>query len=123
MGCHRGTAIAVKDQLFGLDVLFFNGCFNELLSQVGVFAMRQHPADRAAAIDIQDDVKVIIGPFFRTLQFRDVPRPNFIGAGRKKFRLFVIGMLQLVSPFASALVLFKNAIHRPHAAQVITFIK
>jgi WD40 repeat protein len=29
--------------LFGLDFLLFNGCFNELLCQIGTFAMRQHP--------------------------------------------------------------------------------
>ena len=113
----------MKDQLFGSDLLLFNRCFNELLGQIGAFAMRQHPADHTAAIDIMDDVKVIIGPFVRAFQLSDVPRPDGGGAGRKQLGLLVIGKLQLVSPLASALVLFENAIHRSHAAQVITFLE
>ena len=57
------------------------------------------------------------------VQLGDVPRPDFIGAGRKQLGLFVIGVSQLVSPFESALVVGENAIHRPHATQILTFVK
>jgi len=123
MRCHGRSAIAVKDQLFGWNFLFFNGCLNQLPGQIGAFAMSQHPADDATTVDVEDHVKVVIGPFFRAFQLGDVPRPDFIGAGRKQLRLLVIGMSQLITPFARALVIGENAIHRPHAAQVITFIK
>ena len=80
MRCHGRSAIAVKDQLFGLDSLFFNGCFNQLLGQVGAFAMSQHPADHATTVDIEDHVKVVVSPFFRAFQLGDVPRPDLVGA-------------------------------------------
>ena len=123
MRCHRRPTIAVNDQLFGLHVLFLDRRFNELLGQAGAFAVRQHPADNAAAVDVEDHVQVVVSPFFRTLELGDVPRPDFVRGGRKQFRLLVVGMLQLVSSFACALILFEDAVHRPHAAQVVAFIK
>ncbi len=45
------------------------------------------------------------------------------GACRKQFRLFVVGVFQLVASFACALILGENAIHRSHAAQVVALIE
>ena len=106
----------MKDQLFLLDFLFFNGVSNQLLRQIGTFAVRQHPSDDAATVDIQNHVKVVIGPFFWTLQFGDFPLPDFIGRSGKQFRFLVFGMFKLISPLTGALIVGKNAIHRPHTA-------
>ena len=76
----------MKDQLFWLDTLFSNGCFNQLRGQIGTFSLSQHPTDDATAVNVEDHVKVVIGPFFWAFQFGDVPRPDFIGTGRKQFR-------------------------------------
>ena len=113
----------MEDQLLARNVLLFNGCFDQLRGQIGAFTMCQHPADHAAAVDIQNDIQVIIGPFLRALELGDVPRPDFIRAGRKQFRLLVVRVSELVSAFASALIRFKDAIHRPHAAHVLPFIE
>ncbi len=86
-------------------------------------AVGQHPADNAATVDVEDHVQVVIRPFLRSLEFGDVPRPDFIGTGREQFQLLVAGMLQLISSFACALILVENSVHRPHAAKVIAFIK
>ena len=63
----------MNDQLVRWNALFFNRRFNELLGQIGTFAVGQHPTDHATAVDVQDHVKVVIRPFLRSFEFGDVP--------------------------------------------------
>ena len=49
----------MQDQLLAWDVLLFDGRFDQLLGQIGAFAVCEHPPDHTATVDVQDDVKVI----------------------------------------------------------------
>ena len=123
MRCHRWATVAVNNQLFGLHILLLNRCFDQLLGQARALTIRQHPADNTPTVDVKNDVKIVIRPCFRSFELGDVPRPDFIGACREQFGLFVAGVLQLVSPFARALIIGKDSIHRSYAAKVFAFIE
>ncbi len=123
MRCHRRAAVAVNDQLIRRDLLFFDRFADQPLGQIGTLGMGQHPADGAAAVDVDDRVEVVIGPFLGAFELGDVPRPDFIRAAGQQFRLLVLGMRELVATLADALVFVEDAIHRSDTAQVLVFIK
>ena len=71
----------MNDQLVRIDLLFINCFLDQLLGQIGTLSMSKHPADGVAAVDVDDRVEIVIGPFFRAFELGDVPRPHFVGAG------------------------------------------
>ena len=72
-GCHRRPAIRMDDQLARFDLLFLAGIGNEAFGKSGRFPARQQPSGDITAVDIEDDVQVVVGPFDRTFEFGDVP--------------------------------------------------
>ena len=116
MRCHRRAAVAVNDQLAGLDSLFFDRFLNQLFGQISTLAMGQHPANSAATVNVDDRVKVVIGPFLGPFELGDVPRPHLIGAAGQQLWLLVLGVSQLVATLTDALVFIENPIHRSDAA-------
>ena len=63
----------MDDQLARLDLLFLAGIGNEAFCKSGRFPARQQPSGDITAVDIEDDVQVVVGPFDRTFEFGDVP--------------------------------------------------
>ena len=89
-----------------LDLLMGAGFRDQPPGQLGGLAVGHHPADHAAAEDVQDDVEVEVRPFDRAQQLGDVPGSDLIGAGGQQFRLLVLGMRSwlrrsLSSPFSA----------------------
>src|SRR3954453_3015110 len=66
LGGHGRAAIGMDGQLVGEDVVLTDGLGDELLSQLGRLTLGQQPARNVAAVDVDDDVEVEIGPFLRT---------------------------------------------------------
>ena len=80
-GGHGGSAIGVDGELVGADVLLTAGFGDEPLGQLGAFTFGDHPADDETAEDVQDHVKVEVGPLDRAQQLGDVPTPDLVGGG------------------------------------------
>ena len=62
---HRRPAIAVDRQLIFANRLVFNRFSNQTRCQIGALAVGQHPAGHVAAVDVQNHVQVVVGPFLR----------------------------------------------------------
>ena len=71
---------------------FGAGRGDELLGQGGGLAGGDHPADRVPAVDVEDHVEVVVGPFRRAVQLGDVPGPDLVRAGRHQLGLDGRGM-------------------------------
>ena len=56
-----------------------DGILEQWFEQGSPFGVCDTPANDSAAEDVNDDVKVEIGPFFRTHQLGYVPGPDLIG--------------------------------------------
>jgi hypothetical protein len=52
----------VNDELIWLDLLLLDRFLDQFLRQFSAFAVGEHPADSAAAVDVDDRVKVVISP-------------------------------------------------------------
>ncbi len=72
-GCHGRPAIRMDDELTRLDLLFLAGIGNEAFGKGGRFPARQQPSGDITAVDIEDDVQVVIRPFDGTFELGDVP--------------------------------------------------
>ena len=55
----------MKAELVRLDLLLLAGFLDEFLGQLGAFARGHHPADDVTAENVEDDVKVEVGPFWQ----------------------------------------------------------
>lgn len=82
---HGRTSVGVYGKLILRDPLPSTGFLDELFSQSGAFHPRQQPARNISAEDVEDDVKVVIGPFHRAQQLGDVPRPDLVGRCGQQF--------------------------------------
>src|SRR5450755_4444607 len=76
----------MEPQLVRLDVLLFASFLDQLSGQFGAFPRGHHPADDIPAEDIEDDVKVKVGPLGGTTQLGDVPTPQLIGGSAEDAR-------------------------------------
>ena len=74
-------------QLAVADVLVGDGLVQEPPSQGGGLSFGDHPADRVAAVDVQDRVQLVVGPFGRAEQFREIPGPHPVGRSGDQLRL------------------------------------
>ena len=92
---HRWSSVSVNRQLVTRDPVFGQRLGDEPLGQDRGLTMREHPAHDVAAEDVQHDVQVVVRPFLRTQQFRDVPGPQFVRLGREQLWLGVVGTAQL----------------------------
>jgi hypothetical protein len=113
----------VDDQFAWVDVLPIDRVADEPLGQIGIFTRREHPPDGVAAVNVEDHIKVVIGPFRRAQQLRDVPRPDLIRAGRQQLGLLVARVAKLVATFADFVVVVQNAVHRADRAVIGVFVE
>ena len=89
------------------DLLRTAGVLDQTLSQLGAFAIRDHPAHDVTAEHVQDDVKMIRGPFHRAAQLGDVPAPQLVGFGGQQLRLLIRRMSELVAALAAFAMRFQ----------------
>jgi len=123
LGFHRSTAIGMQGQLAWGYMVFRYGIVEQSFEQNGTFRIRDTPTDHAAAVDVEDHIKIEVAPFGRAFQFRDIPGPDLIGTLRQKFRLLINRMAQLGTAFPDLMVFVKQTIHGSDGAVVVTFIQ
>jgi hypothetical protein len=87
-------------QLVEIDALLADAVSQQPLDQRRRLSRGQHSVDHIAAVDVEDDVEVVVGPLHRTQQLGDVLRPHLIGAGGQQFGLDVGGMDSLGAPLS-----------------------
>ena len=82
-----------------------------------------HPAHDVAAVDVHDDVEVVIAPLLRPEQPRDIPGPHLVRRRGHQLGLLVLGMGALRPAFLNRHLGGQNTIHRAFAAQVDLFVE
>jgi len=83
MLCPIGMQVRVP----GTNVLLATVSAIRLFSRLSGLPVRDHPTDHVTAIDIEDDVQVIVGPFSPgPRMFCDIPAPHFVGNRSPKVR-------------------------------------
>src|ERR1700686_1026071 len=87
----------VQGQLVGRNKMLGEGVLEQHLEQTGTFGVGEIPADAPPAEDIDDYVKIEVGPFGRPHQLGDVPGPDLVGAFGEQFRLLINGMAELAA--------------------------
>ncbi len=102
LGFHRSTAIGVQRKLASDHIVFRDGIVEQSFEQNGALLIRDTPADHAAAVDVEDHIKIGVAPFGRIFQFGDIPGPNLIGTLRQKFRLLINRMARLGAPLPTS---------------------
>ena len=115
---HWPAAVGMQGELAGWHVMLGDGVVKQSREQGSTFSIGDAPADNASAEDIQDDVKIEIGPFRGSLEFGDVPRPDFIWPHRQQFRLGIDGMAELLAARANFVVGMEDPIQGAHRAMV-----
>jgi hypothetical protein len=86
---HRTTAIGMQRELARRHVMFRDRIIEQWPEQGGAFGIRHTPANNPAAEDVEDHIKVEVGPLRWAHQFGDIPGPDVIGLFRQKFRLLI----------------------------------
>ena len=71
---HWSSPIRVQGQDPGLDAMLQAALLDQPAGQGRVLPVRHHPAHDVAAVDVHDDVEVVIAPLLRPEQPRDYPR-------------------------------------------------
>ena len=78
-GAHGPAAIGVDRERAAGDPLGENRVLDELLGELGVLVRRDQPVENIATEDVEDHVEVVEEASGRTVEFGNVPAPNFIG--------------------------------------------
>ena len=113
----------MQGQAAGFDAVAATGFADQFARQEGAFAVGQHPADDAAAEDVDDDVELEIAPLGWSLELGNVPRPHLIGSGGEQFGLGIGGMGQLVTALTNLVVGGQDAIHGADRAEIDTLVE
>ena len=95
LGSHGCPAVAVDRQLITADALLDERLANQSFGEMLGFPAGQHPSHDVPAVDVEDDVEVVVGPLRRSEQLRDVPRPDLIGSRGHQLRFGIRGMSEL----------------------------
>ena len=90
LGLHRGAAVGVEHQRPGSDSLLFDGVGDQPPGQLCRLAMGDHPTHHVAAVDVEDDVEVVVGPLRGAEQLGDVPAPSLVGSGGQELGLALL---------------------------------
>src|ERR1035441_6369376 len=99
----------MEPQLVRLDVLLFATFLDQLSGQFCAFPRGHHPADDIPAEDIEDDVKVKVGPLGGAAQLGDVPTPQLIGGGGQQFWFLIRGVGELIAALARCPILRRKS--------------
>src|SRR3954463_6299791 len=81
------------------------------------------PADAPAAEDVENDVEIEVGPFRRSGQLRDIPRPDLIGAFGEQFGLGVDRVAQLVAALPNLVMVVQDAVQGADRAEVDALVE
>ena len=96
---------------------------DEVLGDVGVLAGRDGPADDVAAVDVEDDVEVVVDAALGSAQLGDVPRPDVAGLGGHQLRPGPGRVGGLVAAVAGLPDQAQQPVHRAHRRQVDAFVE
>ena len=120
---HWSSPIRVQGQDPGLDAMLQAALLDQPAGQGRVLPVRHHPAHDVAAVDVHDDVEVVIAPLLRPEQPRDIPGPHLVRRRGHQLGLLVLGMGALRPAFLNRHLGGQNTIHRAFAAQVDLFVE
>ena len=95
MARHWSSPIRVQGQDPGLDAMLQAALLDQPAGQGRVLPVRHHPAHDVAAVDVHDDVEVVIAPLLRPEQPRDIPG-HLVRRRGHQLGLLVLGMGALV---------------------------
>jgi hypothetical protein len=123
LGGHGRAAVGMEGQLPGWDRLLGDGFGDQAVGQGGLLAVGDHPANHVAAVDIEDDVQVEVGPLGRSEQFGDVPAPDLIRRRGEQLRLGVGGVDELVTAWLGLPLGSQEPIHRAFGGEVDLLIQ
>ena len=113
----------MEGQLPGRNRLLGDGLGDQAFSQVGLLAVGDHPADHVAAVDVEDDVQVVVGPRGWAEQLGDVPAPDLIRRGGQELRLLVGRVDELVAAWAHLSLGCQEPIHGAFGGEVDLLIQ
>jgi hypothetical protein len=113
----------MNGELASGNLVFADGFFDELLGQFTAFPVGNHPPGHVAAKDIEDDVKIEVGPLDRTAQLGDVPAPKLVWPGSQQLGFVVCGMNELIATLAGFPLLLEDTVHGANRTQVLTFVQ
>src|ERR1019366_8379858 len=100
------------------DTLLEDRVVDQSLGELGPFGPGQHPAHDVAAVDIQNDVEVVVRPLLRSVQFRYVPRPNFVRPLGDELGFLMRRMGCLAAAFAHLVVFVEDPVHGGERCEV-----
>ena len=86
---HRRSPVGMHGELTGGDVLLLQRLSDKLLGQLLGFLVGDHPADHVAAVDIEHDIEVEIGPGRRSFELGNIPTPELVDPLGEQFGLDV----------------------------------
>src|SRR5579863_1847848 len=110
-GPHDPAAVGMNGELAGRNLVLADSFLNELLGQFGALLVGDHPASNVAAKDVNDDVKIEVGPLDRTAQLGDVPAPKLVGRSGQQLGFLVDRMNELVAALDGLPLLLEDAVH------------
>jgi hypothetical protein len=73
LGGHRGAPVGVDRQRVATDLLAGQTVRNQVLGELPGLRGRKRPANDVTAVDVEDDVEVVVDPAVRTAEFGDAP--------------------------------------------------
>jgi hypothetical protein len=79
LGAQRATLVGVQRQLVTGNGLLATAFGHQHLGHSGAFPLGDQPADGVAAVEVQPDVQLAVGPLDWATQFGDVPTPDLGG--------------------------------------------
>lgn len=114
-GC---TPVAVARHLITAYALLDEHLSNHFCGEMLGFAAVEHPSRDVPAVDVEDEVEVVVVPLCRTQQLRDVPCPDLIGGSSHQLRLGMRRMPELVAAIADSHLGLEDALHRVDGAGI-----
>ncbi len=118
MRSHGRTAVTVDRELIAVDAFLDERLVDQSFGKVLGLPVGEHPAHDAPAVDVEDDVEVVVGPLGRPQQLRDVPCPDLIGSSSRQLWLGIRGMPEPVAALADLLIGLEDAMHRVDGAEI-----
>src|SRR5664280_3042796 len=113
----------MDSQLPRLDELLITGLLDQTLGQCCRLTACHHPPDRIATKDIEDHIKVEVGPLPWPEELCYIPRPNFIWPYGQKLGLLIDGMAKLVPSLPHLLISSEDSIHGADGTQIFFLIE
>ena len=108
----------MNGQLTRLDVVVKAGAQNEMLGDLCILLSRKAPAHDIPAVNVHDNVEVVVGPFLLSLKFGNIPAPHLLGLHCNELWHRILPASQLISSLANLVVLTEQSIHCRDGTQV-----